>query len=119
MRRYAEANSDCAGKARREFKTLAALQNHRVPVPQPLYLDDTGTLLGSPGIVTEYVAGQQIMAQPESLAWVEKIEVVAQTLAHIHATPYDADLQQFLIDSNAGETPCMMYGRVSSRLNRV
>jgi hypothetical protein len=55
---------DRGEKARREFKTLQLLKNHGSPVPEPLYLDDTGTILGSPGIVTRYMPGKLIMAQP-------------------------------------------------------
>jgi hypothetical protein len=41
-RRYAVyGDYDRGEKARREFKTLQLLKNHGLPVPEPLYLDDT------------------------------------------------------------------------------
>lgn len=52
---------DRGEKAEREFKTLALLQNHGIPAPQPLLLDKSGDLLGTPGIVTSFVPGQQII----------------------------------------------------------
>jgi hypothetical protein len=63
-RRYAIfGDYDRGEKARREFKTLQLLKTHRLPVPEPLYLDDTGKILGSPGIVTRYVPGKLHMAR--------------------------------------------------------
>ncbi len=45
-RRYAiSGDYDRGDKARREFKTLQLLKKHGLPVPEPLYLDDTGAIL--------------------------------------------------------------------------
>src|SRR5687768_11269395 len=55
LRRYNEANGNCISKARREFQTLKLLERQNFPAPRPLYLDDAGDLLGSPGIITEFV----------------------------------------------------------------
>lgn len=96
LRQYNEANGDCAGKARREFHTLHALQSHDVPIPKPLYLDDDGTLLGSPGIVTAFVPGTQLLAAEKTQEWASKVDVVAQMLAQIHDTPY-ADIDHNLL----------------------
>jgi aminoglycoside phosphotransferase (APT) family kinase protein len=98
LRRYAGEKG--AIKALREFNTLALLQHHNVPAPHPLYLDEDGALLGSPGIVTDFVPGQMLLAHPESPEWVSKIETVAEMLARIHAVPYDECTQQFLMDAN-------------------
>ena len=100
VRRYNKANGDIIGKARREFKTLEWLHHQDIPAPKPLYLDDDGTLLGSPGIITEFVPGTQIEAAPESMEWVSKVDVVAKMLARIHATPYGYDLKKFLMNAN-------------------
>jgi len=51
-RRYAIfGDYDRGEKARREFKTLQLLKRYGLPAPDPLYLDDDGAILGSPGIV--------------------------------------------------------------------
>lgn len=102
LRRYNEDNGDCPGKARREFHTLTHLQRHAIPVPKPLYLDDSGDLLGSPGIITEFVAGKQIEVQDEPDLWTGSITLVAKMLARIHATPYDETLTPHMLDGNKG-----------------
>jgi hypothetical protein len=46
VRRYAVfGDYDRGEKARREFKTFEVLHQYGIPAPEPLYLDDTGTLL--------------------------------------------------------------------------
>lgn len=69
LRRYNIENGNVVGKARCEFHALKLLQQHGVPAPKPLLLDDDGRLLGSPGIVTEYVSGQQISAAEDPVGW--------------------------------------------------
>jgi aminoglycoside phosphotransferase (APT) family kinase protein len=98
-RRYAiYGDYDRGEKARREFKTLQLLKKHGVPVPDPLYLDDTGETLGSPGIVTQYIPGKLIMAQPYPEHWAE---ILAHTLASIHTIPIDVLKMPFLLDANS------------------
>src|SRR5512146_3331775 len=49
VRRYAVfGDYDRGEKARREFKTLKLVKANGIPVPQPLYLDDEGKILGVP-----------------------------------------------------------------------
>lgn len=98
VRRYAIFGSyDQGEKARREFKTLQLLKSHGFPVPEPLYLDDAGAFLGSPGIVTRYVPGRLVLAYPYPPGWAE---IVAKTLAHIHTIPIDVPHTPFLLDAN-------------------
>lgn len=98
-RRYAIfGDYDRGEKARREFKTLQLLIEHGLPVPEPLYLDDTGTILGSPGIVTRYMPGKLAMAQPYPAQWAETL---AETLASIHSIPIDASNKSYLLDANS------------------
>jgi aminoglycoside phosphotransferase (APT) family kinase protein len=98
VRRYAESGGDRAGKAHREFKTLVLLQEHGVPAPNPLYLDGDGALLGSPGIVTGYVPGEQIYAPPDPSSWARAL---ATMLTRIHSIPCDATTQRTLMDANS------------------
>jgi aminoglycoside phosphotransferase (APT) family kinase protein len=100
LRRYAGTDEKRAKKALREFKTLELLRQHNVPAPHPLYLDEAGALLGSPGIVTRFVPGEVVLAQPASSEWAKRIETVAQMLALIHATPYDDRAKSFLMDAD-------------------
>ena len=84
-------NHHVVSRARLEFNSLRWLYNNGVPVPEPLYLDDTGERLGSPGILTRFVAGHQMMQPSEHpfgpQAWTQ---AMAQTLARIHTTPIDS-----------------------------
>jgi len=103
VRRYAVfGDYDRGEKARREFKTYEVLHQYGIPAPEPLYLDDTGTLLGTPGIVTRFVPGRLMLSAPENpLDWARKL---ALTLAKIHSIPCSADAQSFLLDANAETT---------------
>lgn len=97
-RRYAVyGNYDRGEKARREYKTLQLLYSHSACVPEPIYLDDTGAIFGTPGIVTRYVPGRLIMAAPYPAHWAEKM---AKTLAGIHSTPVGEADATFLLDAN-------------------
>src|SRR5262249_37498948 len=65
VRRYAVfGDYDRGEKARREFKTYQLLQKHNLPAPRPILLDDTGDILGTPGIVTSYMEGKLLMSPP-------------------------------------------------------
>lgn len=98
VRRYALfGNYDRGEKAEREFKTLALLQQHHIPVPTPLLLDKSGDLLGSPGIVTSFVTGQQVILPPDQASWIAEL---AQTLAKIHTIPLTEAKKCFPLDGN-------------------
>jgi aminoglycoside phosphotransferase (APT) family kinase protein len=110
VRRYAECSAGQAQKARLEFKALSLLQSHNVPVPEPLYLDQDGTLLGTPGMVTRYVPGRQVMAPPPNpLAWARAL---ATMLAKIHSVPCNADARTFLLDANSEATWFLHTGAI-------
>lgn len=89
------------GKARThaqlEFKTLQMLQKHAVPVPSALYLDETGVLLGMPGMVTSFAAGKQVLSPPDALACAREM---AQVLAKIHSISVDPAEKAWLEDAN-------------------
>lgn len=98
IRRYAQFGSyDRGEKARREYSTLALLRAHDVPAPLPLYLDDTGAILGMPGIVVSFVPGKQVVNPADPLRWARAL---ATTLAHIHAIPCQPPAE-FLLDGNS------------------
>ena len=98
IRRYAQFGSyDRSEKARREYSTLALLQAHSIPATQPLYLDDTGAILGMPGIIVSFVPGKQAVNLVDPLRWARTL---ATTLAHIHAIPCQPPAE-FLLDGNS------------------
>jgi aminoglycoside phosphotransferase (APT) family kinase protein len=99
VRRYQVfGNYDRGEKARREFTALQYACQNGIPAPQPIYLDETGDLLGIPGIVTRYVSGEQVQSPSDPLAWAR---MMAQTLAKIHVTPCDPATRAILMDANA------------------
>lgn len=100
VRLYAVFGSyDRGEKARREFRTLLLLTRHGLLVPPPLYLDDTGSVLGVPGIVTIYVPGAQIESPSDPEGWACSL---ATTLAAIHSVPCPDT--SFLLNADAEAT---------------
>jgi aminoglycoside phosphotransferase (APT) family kinase protein len=110
VRRY--VYGDRAQKARLEYETLAFLQDGGVPAPAPLYLDEGGTVLGTPGIVTSFVPGKQLMSSVDHpdgpLAWARSL---ASMLARIHSLPCSS-ARRFLLDANAEATWFLRAGTV-------
>jgi aminoglycoside phosphotransferase (APT) family kinase protein len=99
LRRYRVfGDYDRGEKALREFKTLELVQQHGIPVPRPLYLDEDGVILGVPGIVTGYVPGGQIGSPVDPVNWARAL---AAMLARIHAVPCDAAAREFLLDADS------------------
>jgi len=99
IRRY--VHGDRARKAGIEYAVLAYLQGYTVPVPEPVFLDRTGSVLGSPGIVTRFMPGSLVLNPLEHpagrLDWARGL---AMMLAKIHAVPLPEDTT-FLLDGNA------------------
>jgi aminoglycoside phosphotransferase (APT) family kinase protein len=102
VRRYqAFGHYDRGQKARREFAALQCAARCGIPAPQPIYLDETGAVLGIPGIVTRYVPGAQIESPADPITWARSL---AETLARIHAVPPDMAPRDLLLDANAEAT---------------
>ena len=101
LRRYNPLKyEDGHNKHRCEYNALKLLHKHGVPVPPPLLLDETGALLGLPGIVTEFVEGTPIELPAEAARWGEMAAKAARMLARIHQTPFsDAD-KRYLMDDD-------------------
>jgi aminoglycoside phosphotransferase (APT) family kinase protein len=57
---------DAARRAAADFHGLKVARAHDIPAPEQILLDETGEVLGVPGIVTRFVEGRQI-AGPETL----------------------------------------------------
>ena len=101
LRRYNPDNyEDGHDKQRCEFHALQLLHRHGLPVPPPLLLDETGELLGLPGIVTEFVEGAPIELPAEAARWGELAAPAARMLAQIHRTPFSEADKRFLMDDD-------------------
>ena len=110
VRRYqAFGNYDRGQKAHREFAALEYACQNGIPAPHPLYLDDTGDLLGTPGIVTRYVPGKQIQSPVDPLPWARGL---AETLARIHTVPVDIAPRGLLLDANNEATWFLHSGQI-------
>jgi aminoglycoside phosphotransferase (APT) family kinase protein len=103
VRRYKVfGDYDRGEKAGREFKTFELLNRHRVPAPEALLLDETGDILGMPGIVTRFVEGSLMLdAPPNPVDWARKL---AKTLAQIHSIPIGDEERNFLLVGNSEAT---------------
>jgi len=110
VRRYAIfGDYDRGEKARREFRTLELLQGNDIPVPRPLYLDEDGMMLGTPGIVTGYVPGELVASPSDPPSWARSL---ATMLARIHSVPCDPTARRFLLDANAEASWFLRSGSV-------
>jgi aminoglycoside phosphotransferase (APT) family kinase protein len=98
LRRYNETVGGYEEKAKREYKALELIHQHAVFAPKPLYIDENGQLLGSSGIVTEFVTGKQIEPPTDASKWGQKAKETATMLAQIHAIPYDDAIKPYLMD---------------------
>ncbi len=100
VRRYqVYGNYDQAEKARREYKAFELMNRRGIPSPEPLLLDDTGAILGVPGIVEGFVEGRLMLETPEDpLEWARK---AAGMLARIHSIPLTEEDRSFLLDANS------------------
>ncbi len=118
IKSYVECGTERSEKARLEFRTLEWLQEHSVPAPKPLYLDESGALLGTPSIVTSCVDGKHIMlpSNPPSdpLNWARSLAVM---LAKIHSVPCDAEAQSLLLDANSEALWFLRSGAVPDYVN--
>lgn len=89
---------DRGEKARREYRLFTLLHQSEVPVPEPLLLDDSGAILGSPGIVTRYVPGALEMHPADPTAWACEM---ARILAAIHRVPGASFDTSFLLHAHS------------------
>ena len=82
-----------------EFHALKLVHREGIPVPRPLLLDAEGSLLGLPGIVTEFLPGSQIEPPTEAPRWGDMAANNARMLANIHQTPFsEADKPHMMND---------------------
>jgi len=80
----AHGASHSGHSAKLEYKLLQALHRLGVPVPEPLLLDVSGSLLTVPFILMEFVGGTSIVTASRLG---QQIDVMAYALSKIHALP--------------------------------
>ncbi|MDQ2740884.1 MAG: phosphotransferase [Chloroflexota bacterium] len=89
VRRYAPFGGDRSAKAKTEFHGLGLPHTHGLPVPEPLYLDKDGAVLGAPAIVMSFLPGRQVLEPPDPVQYARRLALM---MARIHAVPFkDAD----------------------------
>ena len=69
--------------ARMEYELLKLLSGKSLPVPSPVYLDETSEIFNTPTLVLEYLPGLVSFSVP---AYPERVDQMARMLAAIHNT---------------------------------
>lgn len=77
-------NSHSGHPAELEYRLLQALYRGGVPVPEPLLVDVSGSLLADPFLVMAFVEGTSAMPVAQEGRY---IDAMAEVLAKIHAVP--------------------------------
>ncbi len=55
--------------ARAQFHALGLARAHGVPAPEPLFLDETGEVMGVPGVVTRFIEGRLVASPRDPVKW--------------------------------------------------
>lgn len=79
------------------YHAMLLARAHGVPVPEPIYLDETGSVLGAPGIVTRFVEGKQWSDRLDPVAWAATFARILLKIHDINPGPEDRKL---LLDGN-------------------
>ena len=79
------------------FHALQLARVHGIPVPEPVFLDETGKVLGAPGLVTGFIEGKQIADPEYYFGWAK---AQGQMLLRIHAIRPQDEYQPKLFDGN-------------------
>ncbi len=101
-------------RADAEYDGLRIARRHGIPVPEPVLLDATGELLGTPGVVTTFVEGRQIADPEDPRSWAEDL---ARLLLRVHDIRPEADERRRIYDGREmglyflrGELPKLKSG---------
>ena len=88
---------DAPRLAAASYHAMLLARAHGVPVPEPVYLDETGSVLGAPGIVTSFVEGKQWPDRQDPVAWAATL---ARLLLRIHDISPGPEDRKHLLDGN-------------------
>jgi aminoglycoside phosphotransferase (APT) family kinase protein len=83
----------------RQFTILRALEDTAVRVPRPLWLEDSGEVLGRPFFVMERVAGDVYEMEPPAGVNDQTVVRMCQSLAEQIAAIHSVDLEQTGLDA--------------------
>ena len=97
VRRYSSVGRDPSQKARLEYRSLRLLNANDIPAPVPLLLDETGSVMGAPGIVISFVKGSHVVSPLSQKSWAAGL---AETLASIHSINCGESERDYLRDAN-------------------
>lgn len=96
------------------YYSLKLAREHEMPVPDPIYMDKTGEILGAPGLVMGFMPGSQVANPVDAEAWAR---AQAQMLLRIHSIRPSQDYRNKLFDGNLqtlyfldGDLPVKMSG---------
>lgn len=99
VRRYKVfGHYDRGEKAKREYSALEYTRINNIPTPYNILLDQTGEILGIPGIVTAYIDGKSDLNPSDPDQWASKMAI---TLAKIHSLPPEIPEGSFVLDANS------------------
>ena len=84
-------------RATADFHGLRIARKHGIPAPEPVYLDATGELLGTPGIVSTFVEGTQVANPTDPTAWAIDL---AELLLRIHDIKPSSEDRCYIYDGN-------------------
>ncbi len=106
--------ADATRRAAADFHGLRVARAHGIPAPEPILLDETGEVLGVPGMVTRFVEGRQIAGPDDTTAWAEAL---ADQLLRIHDISPDESERRNIYAGNElglyflyGDYPAKMAG---------
>ncbi|HAL47629.1 MAG: hypothetical protein CL694_15710 [Chloroflexi bacterium] len=106
--------ADATPRATADYHGLRIARAHGIPAPEPILLDETGDVLGVPGMVTRFVEGRQIAGPDDTTAWAEAL---ADQLLRIHDISPDESERRNIYAGNelglyflSGDYPAKMAG---------
>ena len=98
VQRYSRLYGARSQRARVEYNTLRFLTANNMAVPEPLYIDEAGTAMGAPGIVSSYLEGSHIVSPQSRKSWAVRL---AETLARLHSVPCGEREIEFLLNAES------------------
>ena len=94
------------------YHALRLAREHEIPAPEPIYLDETGDILGAPGLVMGFIAGRQVADPVDPEAWAQH---QARMLLKIHSIRPSQAYRDKLFDGNR-QTLYFLDGDMPERL---
>jgi aminoglycoside phosphotransferase (APT) family kinase protein len=109
--------------ASKEFRVLRALEGSAVPVPRALWVEPSGSVLGTSFYVMEHVAGEIPSPFDKKIPAERRAEMhraYADALADLHSFDWAAHGLDFLgVPADAGDPAALELDRASEVLDRI